>query len=390
MIGDNMEMRPDARKHLCPLCGSKGRKVKPITIESLLTDEARGGLSRTDGFRFCQTPTCDVSYFHSETGEFFQVEDVRVRIGFKQSEPPRPICYCFDYTMEQIEEEIAQGGTSKIAATIRGKCEEGLSRCEENNPQGSCCLGNVSKLVQECSSTMAGQPDSETAGEELPDCCAGEAPEASSKKTLAGSSGSPKSWVTGGAVVTAVLSSVCCWLPLLLITFGVSAAGTSGFLEAYRLYLLGATGLLLAAGFYLVYFRKEQCAPGSACEIPNPRLKRFNKIMIWVATVVVLLFAFFPNYAGYLLAGSEDAGAASGTLLAESRAYGIEGITCEACAIHIEAQLKKVPGVVRAEVSYKNGTATVFYDSIAAAPTDRQIRRAIEEAGYRTTPEDTE
>ena len=73
-------------------------------------------------------------------------------------------------------------------------------------------------------------------------------------------------WVSAGAVVAAVLSSVCCWLPLALIAFGVSAGGVSGFFEIYRPHLLGATGLLLAAGFYLVYFRKEQCAPDIACK----------------------------------------------------------------------------------------------------------------------------
>ncbi len=39
--------------------------------------------------------------------------------------------------------------------------------------------------------------------------------------------------------MTALLSPACCWLPLLLIAFGASAAGVSGFFETYRPYLLG-------------------------------------------------------------------------------------------------------------------------------------------------------
>ena len=57
MTDVNMEMPPDARTQLCPLCGKRGKGIKPVTVGSLLTDEAKAGLSRTDGFRFCAMPT---------------------------------------------------------------------------------------------------------------------------------------------------------------------------------------------------------------------------------------------------------------------------------------------------------------------------------------------
>ena len=386
MIQDSTATPPDAGELSCPECGGKGKEVKPITVQSLLTDEAKARLSRADGFRFCLTSTCEVAYFHPETGERFRLVDVRVRIGRKETEAPRPVCYCFDHTREEIEADVAQSGASKIPEMIRDKCERGLSRCEESNPQGSCCLGDVRNILKEAQGGHAGQP-LEPVSQGTEACCAVEAP---SDETQAGSTRSPRSWAAGGAVVAAGLSSACCWVPLLLVVFGVSAGGVSGFFEAYRVYLLGATGLLLGAGFHFAYFRKEQCGPGSACAAPKSRLRRLNRVMIWVATAVVLLFAFFPNYADYLLAGSEDTGAASGAPLSESRLYGIEGMTCEACAVGIEARLRKVPGIARAEVSYEAGAASIFFDPTAAAPTDRQIRQAIEEAGYRTSPTDIE
>ncbi|MFQ5504487.1 MAG: mercuric transporter MerT family protein [Planctomycetota bacterium] len=189
-------------------------------------------------------------------------------------------------------------------------------------------------------------------------------------------------WATGGAVVAAVLSSACCWLPLLLIGLGTSAVGVAGFFEAYRLYLLGATALLLAAGFYLVYFRKQRCDPGGACAVPNPRLARFNKVMLWVATGLVLLFALFPNYVGMLTGGGEEPPAA--TLSGESRVYRIEGMTCEGCATNLRRSLSGVPGIAHAEVSYSEKTARVFFEESAPPPTDGTIRKAIEEAGYRS------
>lgn len=87
----------------CPSCGKKGRMVKPLTVESLLTEEARSRVIRADGFRFCAEPSCNVAYFHPETGDRFLRSEVRVRIGQKETAPPRPICYCFNHTVEEIE-----------------------------------------------------------------------------------------------------------------------------------------------------------------------------------------------------------------------------------------------------------------------------------------------
>jgi hypothetical protein len=120
----------------CPSCGSTGKSVKPITVESLVVDAARARAGRTDAFRFCAEPSCDVAYFHLETGVRISKDEVRVRIGQKATQAPRPVCYCFEHTVEEIEAEVFATGTSKVADDITAKCREGLDRCEETNPQG--------------------------------------------------------------------------------------------------------------------------------------------------------------------------------------------------------------------------------------------------------------
>lgn len=192
-------------------------------------------------------------------------------------------------------------------------------------------------------------------------------------------------WATAGAVLSAILSSACCWLPLLLIAFGASATGVSVFFETYRPYLLGATAFLLAVGFYLVYFRKQRCEPGSTCAVPNPRVIRFNKVMLWVATVAVFLFALFPNYLVFLIGSGKDSGPIT-DLTGNGRVFRIEGMTCEACAVNLQSHLVKVPGVARAEVSYKSGTARIFFDTRVVAPSDSKIQEAIKQVGYRGSP----
>jgi hypothetical protein len=92
-----------------------------------------------------------------------------------------------------------------------------------------------------------------------------------------------------------LLASACCWLPLGLVVFGVSSAGIAGYIEDYRLWFLGMTAGLLAAGFYFIYFRRAKCGPTGECIPPNPRTQRFNRTMLWLATAFSLAQAFFPN-----------------------------------------------------------------------------------------------
>lgn len=191
-------------------------------------------------------------------------------------------------------------------------------------------------------------------------------------------------WSAGGAVIAAALSSACCWLPLALIAMGASAASVGSFFEAYRAYFLGKAAVLLGAGFYYVYLRKPKCAPGEACELPNPKLVRLNKIMLWTATAFVAAFAAFPNYVGALIGGADGPPPAV-TASLSSRAYTIEGMTCEGCASHVQKALMAVEGVASAEVSYADKLARVYLAE-GADVSDSEVIRAVEAAGYRASP----
>ena len=325
-----MPHRPKAMN--CPICGHKGKTVKAMTIESLLTQDALEGLSSKEGFRFCPSVGCEVSYFHLESGRRFGLEDVKVRIGQKVSEAPRPVCYCFGHSVEDIEAEVARTGTSKIPDAITEKCRSGLDRCAETNPQGACCLGNVRRALKVAQEKFDSAVT--TNSRPLLDCCATESTETKSQNIPTNRNGL---WATGGALCAAGLSSACCWLPLLLLALGISATGLASFFETYRPLLLGATGVLLATGFYRVYFRKECCLPNQTCAIPDPRFKRLSKSMLWIATVVVCAFAFFPNILGILLDKGSDH-QATVTWDSPSHLYQIDSMTCTSCATNLQSQ----------------------------------------------------
>lgn len=183
----------------------------------------------------------------------------------------------------------------------------------------------------------------------------------------------------GGSVVAAAIASACCWVPLVLLAFGVSAAGVSTGFEAVRPYFLVLAAVLLAAGFYFAYFRRNAaCQPGSACAVPKTKLARFNRGMLWIATVAVLAFALFPNYFGLLASSGLESGQ---QLEGPKMTLAIDGMDCEACSVGIAKSLGKVHGVVDAVVAYPEGRAVVAYDDQSPPSADALVQ-AVLDAGF--------
>ena len=198
-------------------------------------------------------------------------------------------------------------------------------------------------------------------------------------------------FAAGGAITSAVLSSACCWLPLLLLAFGASAAGVSAWIEKYRLIFLGLTVLMLAGGFYLVYFRAPKCATdgsGACCESTGRGMKRFTKGMLWVSPVVVIAFAAFPNYAGYVIraGNSKNSDADEASLVNRLKvSLEIEGMTCDACAAGLEKSLGKLDGVAQAKVDFESKTADLWLTKDATSRMESETKDVLDtvaEAGF--------
>lgn len=133
------------------------------------------------------------------------------------------------------------------------------------------------------------------------DCCDPVAPQARPASSERAEATTRGAWTSLAALGSAVLASVCCIGPLVLALLGLSGGALLLKFEPYRPYFLVATGLLLAAAFYLTYRRQsaEACAPGAACAVPTSRRKQ--KVALWIVTVLVALLAAFPYYSKYLL-----------------------------------------------------------------------------------------
>jgi len=140
---------------LCPVAGRAGRRVPSITVRGLVRNPATSDGAEV-GWFYCDLADCDVVYFEPG-GRVIRKEELTVRVGAKEKEPPRTLCYCFGHTVEEIREEIERTGRCTVAASIRGRIRAGECRCELVNPSGSCCLGEVERVVRETTlSALAG------------------------------------------------------------------------------------------------------------------------------------------------------------------------------------------------------------------------------------------
>jgi hypothetical protein len=133
---------------ICKECGNKGKSVKQITLKSLVKEPKYEVIKSFDGFYFCETPNCQVVYFNNEEQVYLHKEDIKVRVGIKETENPIPVCYCFRWTSERIFNQIKQFGYSTAVQEISAKVKAGECVCEIKNPSGRCCLGEVNKTVK--------------------------------------------------------------------------------------------------------------------------------------------------------------------------------------------------------------------------------------------------
>ena len=134
-------------KVACPECHEKAKGVLGKTLEHLLTDEAKAGLSCFDGFYYCKTPSCEVVYFGND--EILTQKDMSVVVGLKEGASPATTCYCFDWTKEKIRAQFQESGETNALEDIKAKMEDPGCSCEILNPSGGCCLGDTGKVIKE-------------------------------------------------------------------------------------------------------------------------------------------------------------------------------------------------------------------------------------------------
>jgi Zinc binding domain len=140
-----VQVSPTDPRRGCLSCDGQSRPVSLRTMLLMLKPELFDQVEESQ-YRFCASPHCPAVYFSKE--RFFSTSDLRVRVGLKEKDGPIPLCYCFGFSEQSVREEIGAKGHTTIPQRITGLIKERMCACEERNPSGACCLGEVAKAVK--------------------------------------------------------------------------------------------------------------------------------------------------------------------------------------------------------------------------------------------------
>jgi hypothetical protein len=131
----------------CPECSKTGKAIQGQTVKSLLSVSLR----QLQGvqYLFCRTQTCPVVYFSVDSEQIFKVEQVRERVYQKEPEAKDiSVCYCFRHTVGEFLAALPKNRMI-LMEDIKTGINAGQCACDVRNPQGSCCLGNIRRMIKQ-------------------------------------------------------------------------------------------------------------------------------------------------------------------------------------------------------------------------------------------------
>lgn len=181
-----------------------------------------------------------------------------------------------------------------------------------------------------------------------------------------------------GGVTAAVIASLCCIGPVLVVFLGVGSIAAFSVFEIYRPFFIGVTVALIGLAFYLTYRKREVACENGTCKMESA--SRRAKIGVWIVTILAGLVTAFP-YLELIIQSPVNTFVDSTSVTTLS----ISGMDCSACAAGIEVSLAKIQGVRKAHVDFQSGNARVDYDSRMVAPSVFVDR--VTEAGFKATIE---
>lgn len=122
-----------------------------------------------------------------------------------------------------------------------------------------------------------------------------------------------RSTVSAGltASVGAVLSSLCCLLPLAVIVLGLGSGAFMAVTMQYRWLLIPAGVIGVAIGFFLYLRERRRCA-ALACRMAGSRVTLALLVVASVVVVTSIVLDRFPEFTSDLLARAMDADASHG------------------------------------------------------------------------------
>lgn len=124
----------------CPLCFMPGPKISRKILLQHLDPLVMMDALKWPEASVCLNPSCQCLYYSD--GDWLSHLQCNKRVGFKSSTSPRPFCYCFGHTAEDL---LKKGKTARIKTLrkIEAYVCEGGGACPVTNPTGQSCLSHI-------------------------------------------------------------------------------------------------------------------------------------------------------------------------------------------------------------------------------------------------------
>ena len=187
---------------------------------------------------------------------------------------------------------------------------------------------------------------------------------------------------TLSGLLTSVLASICCIVPVLSLTSGVvGISSTFAWIEPYRQLLIGLTLLILSFAWY----QKLKPLSQSMDCICNDKKPKFihSKTFLFLVTLFAGVMLAFPYYSHLfypdtnvekqvIYVSESDIGKLN---------YSIQGMTCAGCEAHIEHEVNQLEGILEVDANHETSSTTVKYNKGKVTPDE--IATAIRKTGYK-------
>ncbi len=94
--------------------------------------------------------------------------------------------------------------------------------------------------------------------------------------------------------IAAILASVCCLGPLVLLMLGISGAwiGSLAALEPYRPIFIGVSLGALYFAHRRIFRAAADCKPGEICAVP--KVNRVYRILFWAVVALLAVALVYP------------------------------------------------------------------------------------------------
>lgn len=180
-------------------------------------------------------------------------------------------------------------------------------------------------------------------------------------------------------ILSALIASICCLGPVLLILLGLGGLGIGAVIGKYHWYFIAAALVLLAFAWES-YLKKKKACDLKACQMEN---KRITLVILTLSTSIVGIFIALNLYT-YMARKDFSRGITKPEMIkTKAIIIPVEGMTCFTCEIAVSSSLKKINGVVDVNASAKEGKVQVKYDP--SKTNIRQLIETINKTGYKAS-----